>query len=63
MKINIELDVAFYSYGKEIDKKIQRQIVRWVKETLKNDLSYIPIFPEDGIEDSTRKIKIKVAIQ
>lgn len=64
--VDVQLVVPFLSYENDkMDRKAQRDIERWVKETMRNDLSFIPLYVEKGengspIEDSTRKAICKV---
>jgi hypothetical protein len=61
----VEVTVPFYSYDNtNKNAKAERDIVRWVKDTLVNEASYIPLYVEkDGpsyIEDCTRKTSVKI---
>ena len=58
--VHAVVDVKFFSYGKKIDRKLKRHIEKWIRDALKSECSYIPIYPESGIEDSTRKTEIVV---
>lgn len=63
--IHCEIEVPFHPYEKEsLNKKAERSIKRWVKDTLTNHASYIPMYVEESegsfIEDVSRKTTIKV---
>lgn len=68
VKIKAEIEVPFYAYDtKRLNEKAKREIKRWIKETLNNQLSYIPLWVEKdeygtAIEDCAKKSKIKVSI-
>jgi len=63
----VQISVPFHKYGTKSDnRKAKAYIRRWVRETLQDQLSYIPLYVEKDrngavIEDSTQKIKIKVS--
>jgi hypothetical protein len=64
VKIAFEIEGPFIEYSNEkINKKAESSIKRWIKETLRNELSYIPFYVEESIdgsliEDCSRKTKI-----
>ena len=66
VKLIVEIEVPFASYEKEsFNKKARKGIIKWVKETCLDHLSYIPLYVKPGDygaleEDSTEKTKIKV---
>lgn len=66
LKVNIKLEVPFESYPTEkLNDKARAHIVKWIKDSLKMELGFIPLYVEKDeagawIEDSTGPIKITV---
>ena len=64
--VAVYLEVPYHEYNtKAKNSKADAEIRRWVRETVQNELSFIPMYVEkepDGsyIEDVTDKAKIKV---
>lgn len=64
--VAVYLEVPYEGYSsKTKNEQAERQIRRWVRETVQNELSFIPMYVEkesDGsyIEDVTNKSKIRV---
>lgn len=64
--IVVTIEVPFYSYeNKKLDDLARREIKRWIKETVENELSYIPMYVEKDnhgsyLEDCSRKTKISI---
>jgi len=66
ISLNLKIDVLFHEYASEkINKKAESLIRKYIKETMRNELSYIPIYAEKDkngafIEDESSKTSIKV---
>lgn len=65
LKVNIQLEVPWHSYGAKGDKKAEAHIRRWIRDVLRNELSFIPLYVEKddtgaSIEDVTGQIKSRV---
>ncbi len=66
VKLKIELTIPFEDYkNKKWNLKAKNHIKKWVKDTMIQELSYIPLYVEkyngSWIEDSTGLIKNKVS--
>lgn len=64
--ITVTLQTSFCSYENQAkDKKVLKQIAKYVKETLQNEASFIPLYIEkdehgSAIEDSSKKSSIEI---
>lgn len=69
LEITIELEAGYVPYStKRKNEKAIRAICRWLKETMRNEASFIPLyvekdgesFIEDVAEGKVKSIKVKV---
>ena len=66
MKIFVEIDVPYHPYPtKQLNRKADSYIKRWIKELLVNEASFIPLMVEKDksgawIDDCSNKTRIKV---
>jgi hypothetical protein len=66
VKLTCEVTVPFETYAKEkLNKRAASQIEKWVRDTLRNEVSHIPLYVEmddygSSIEDCSGKAKIVV---
>lgn len=66
IKVKVEVEVPFHSYGTEAkDARAVGDIRRWIKSSLTRECSYIPLYVDKDdsgatIEDSTSKTKVKL---
>lgn len=62
--ITCQVKVPFESYGSlKKDGRVRRDITSWIRDTLLNHCSYIPIYVEVGgetVEDSSHKARVRV---
>lgn len=63
-----KIDIPFHSYGnKTQDNRAEQCIKRWIREVLRNEASFIPLYVEKNpatggyIEDCSQKASIHVS--
>ncbi len=66
VKLVITVEVPFHDYGSNTkNKKVKGGVRRWIREVLRNEATYIPLYIERDehgniIEDTSGKAKYKV---
>lgn len=65
--VDIRVEVPFESYKSvKLNKTAVRSIIKWIKGTLINGISFVPLYVEKNsscgsyIEDCSKKTKIKI---
>lgn len=65
MKITLEIEVKYEPYDTKAENKIvDKAIKKWILDTVKDNLYYIPFYTKDEsgllVENCTQQTKIKV---
>ena len=66
VKVKCTIEIPFESYDKKkLNEKAVRSIKRWIRQTINEELSYIPLFIEKDdhgafIEDTTGQTKTTI---
>lgn len=65
-KLVVEITVPYHEYKTAtLNKRAHKEVKRWIKEVLENELNYIPLWVEEDpggghFEDSTGLVKFKI---
>ena len=61
VQVLCDVKVSFHAYESKVkNKKARRQIVRWIKDSLKGECSFIPLYIDNEVEDCTSKSSVYV---
>ena len=69
VKIVVELEIPYEEYDSEkTNRRAEKSMFRWVRDTVKESLNFVPFYPEKAengswIEDCSKKVKSKTTMK